>query len=335
MPEPKQSTDPDKQISVQQQWQTWWQPLWQRMRHGQLTNARGFQLSYSHYRVQDATAAVVISSGRIEMAIKYAGVIYQLVQAGYSVFILDHQGQGTSSRELGNPHKGHISSFDHYSADWQQFIDQVVLPSGHRQHFALCHSMGSAIFANYLLQHPTHPFTAAVLCSPMLGIYSGPIPFKAAMPLVRALRWLNRKLSTDVWYLPGQGNFAPEPFERNRLTQCPEQYQWLLSLYQAEPELQLGGVTLDWLLAAAQVMQRLASSGHSIDLPLLILQAGADKVVDNQAQHQFAAQRPEQREVLVLAGAKHELLLEKTAIRQQAVQLILAFFARHQSTDGC
>ncbi|MEN3160166.1 alpha/beta fold hydrolase [Alkalimonas sp. NCh-2] len=318
---------------VQQNWQRLWQPLWQQMHHGNLANQRGLQLHYSHYRQPGVSTAVVISSGRIEMAVKYSEVIFELVQAGYSVYILDHQGQGSSQRELSNPHKGHISNFDHYSDDWQRFMQHVVLPGQHQGYLALCHSMGSAIFGNYLLRTPDHPFSAAVLCSPMLGIYSGPVPFAAAMPLVRALRWLNLQLATQSWYLPGQGNYRPEPFHRNRLTSCPAHYQWLLSLYQAEPALQLGGVTLDWLLAAHQVMQRLASSGHSIELPLLVLQAGADRVVDNKAQQRFVAQRPELRELRTLAGAKHELLLENTPIRQQVMHWILAFFARYTATD--
>lgn len=319
---------------VQQGWLQHWQPLWQQMQHGTLQNQRGLALHYSHYQLPGADTAVVISSGRIEMAIKYSAVIFELVQAGYSVYILDHQGQGASARELSNPHKGYISNFDQYSDDWQQFMQQVVLPSQHQCYLALCHSMGSAIFANYLLRYPQHPFAAAVLCSPMLGIYSGPIPFAAAMPVVKALRWLNRQLSAQSWYLPGQGNYHPEDFARNRLTSCPAQYQWLLSLYQAEPALQLGGVTLDWLLAADQVMRRLAESGHSIELPLLVLQAGADRVVDNKAQQRFVAQRPELRELKVLAGAKHELLLEQAPIRQQVMHSIGQFFARYRARQS-
>ncbi|MCC5825177.1 alpha/beta fold hydrolase [Alkalimonas sp.] len=316
---------------VQQNWLHHWQPLWQQMQHDKMLNQRGQVLHYSCFRLPNATTAIVISAGRIEMAVKYSAVIFELVQAGYSVYILDHLGQGASARELSNPHKGHICTFDHYSDDWQFFMQQVVIPSQHQRYLALCHSMGSAIFANYLLRYPEHPFAAAVLCSPMLGIYSGPLPFKAAMPVVRALRWLNRLLSSQSWYLPGQGNYRPDPFPANRLTSCPQQYQWLLSLYQAEPTLQLGGVTLDWLLAADQVMQRLATAGHSIELPLLVLQAGADRVVNNKAQQQFVAQRPELRELKVLAGAKHELLLEQASIREQTMHSILQFFARYRA----
>lgn len=299
--------------------------FWQQLQHGTLINARGHTLHYYFHRVPEAKTAIVISSGRIEMAVKYSEVMYDVVGAGCSVFILDHCGQGQSDRELDDPQKGHIQHFDLYSNDWHQFIVSIVQPHQHQRHIALCHSMGSAIFCNYLLSNPQHPFAGAILSSPMLGIYTAGVPMPLLIPGIAALNWLDQQLHPQSSYLPGQGPYQPEAFPNNRLTRCQARYQWFQSLYQAQPELQLGGVTLTWLMAAWQVIQRLQQEGAAITLPLLVLQAKADKIVCNRYQQRFVKQRPESRQLLRIEGARHELLMEQDDSRAQCYRAISQF----------
>ncbi|MCH8536698.1 MAG: alpha/beta fold hydrolase [Alkalimonas sp.] len=299
--------------------------FWQQLHHGTLQNARGQTLHYYYHRVPEATTAIVISSGRIEMAVKYSEVMYDIVGAGCSVFILDHCGQGHSDRELDDPQKGHIQHFDHYSADWHQFIERIVQPQQHQRLIALCHSMGSAIFCNYLLNYPKQPFAGAILSSPMLGIYTAGIPMPLLIPGVAALNWLDQRLHQQSSYLPGQGPYQADAFHHNRLTRCQQRYQWFQSLYQAQPELQLGGVTLSWLIAAWQVIQRLQQEGAAITLPLLVLQAKADKIVCNRYQRRFVKQRPASRHLIRIDGARHELLMEQDDSRAQCYQAMNDF----------
>ncbi|MDP4535058.1 alpha/beta fold hydrolase [Alkalimonas collagenimarina] len=301
------------------------QDFWQQLQHGTLQNERGQTLHYYFHLVPDANTAIVLSNGRIEMASKYSEVMYDIVGAGCSVFILDHCGQGQSDRLLDDRQKGHIQHFDHYSADWHQFVEQVVQSHSHQRLIALCHSMGSAIFCNYLLNYPTHPFVGAVLCSPMLGIYTAGIPMPLLIPGVAAIHWLDQLARPQSSYLTGQGPYKPQPFQQNRLTSCQMRYQWFQSIYQAEPGLQLGGVTLSWLIAAWQVIQRLQQEGSSIQLPLLVLQAKADKVVSNGYQRRFVKQRPSSRQLIGMDGARHELLMEQDAIRARCYHAINAF----------
>jgi len=51
-------------------------------------------------------AAIVISTGRTEAAIKYKELIYDLYNNGYSIYIHDHRGQGLSGRMLENHDMG-------------------------------------------------------------------------------------------------------------------------------------------------------------------------------------------------------------------------------------
>ena len=307
-------------------WTTQLQPFWQGMTTGVVTSGDGLRLNY-HYHIQhDARHAVVISAGRMEMAVKYSELCFELANAGYSVFLLDHRGQGLSQRELINRHKGYVSDFALYQQDLAQFVQHIVLPAGHQSHVALAHSMGSAILAGYLQQQP-HPFQAVILASPMLGIYTGLVPASIAESLALAFGAVNRVLSRQSWYFPGQQDYQEKVFDNNPLTSSVERYHWLHQLYQTYPDTQLGGVTTTWVSAAIKAMRRLQQDACKWHTPVLLLQAGADKVVSNYAQQRWYQQLPASlyRQKVVLAEAKHEIFMETDSIRQQAYTAINQF----------
>jgi lysophospholipase len=310
-------------------WQATLTPFWHNMQHGELTTTDNLQLRYFYHHTKAARHAIVISSGRVEMALKYAELCYELVQAGYSVFILDHRGQGLSQRELHNPHKGYVADFSLYQQDLAQFIQQIVLPSKHQHYIALGHSMGSAILAGYLQQQP-HPFRAVILASPMFGIYTGLVPASIAELLALAFGALNRRISPVPWYFPGQGNYSEKNFENNPLTSSPQRYRWLHQLYREQPESQLGGVTSHWLQAAIHFMRRLQKDAAKWHTPVLLLQAAADKVVSNHAQNLWYQQLTGNtiHQQVTLAGARHEIFMEQDAIRQQAFNAINSFLTQ-------
>ncbi|MBZ9611232.1 alpha/beta fold hydrolase [Rheinheimera maricola] len=322
-----------RSASLPTDWQTRLKPFWHTMQCGVLTSADALPLHYYQFRVPGAHQAIVLSSGRVEMAIKYAELCYELVQAGYSVFLLDHRGQGLSGRELANPEKGYVSDFSLYQQDFAQFIDHIVQPTGHKYHIALGHSMGCAILAGYL-QHYTHPFSGAIFASPMFGIYTGLVPASIAEAIALAFGVLNRRICQTPWYFPGQSNYQEKAFANNPLTSCEERYTWLHQLFRDEPQARLGGVTTHWVQAAIVAMRRLQIDVTTWQLPVLLLQAGADKVVSNHAQNLWFQQLPAEllRQKVTLQDARHEIFMENDQIRQQALQAINVFLAQLSAT---
>ena len=310
-------------------WAQQLQPFWQNMTSGVLTSTDGLKLCYHYHQHPNARHAVVISAGRMEMAVKYAELCFELASSGYSVFLLDHRGQGLSQRELGNPHKGYVADFKLYQQDLAQFIQHIVLPTGHSSHIALAHSMGCAILAGYLQQQP-HPFSAAILASPMLGIYTGLVPARFAEPLALAFGAVNRVLSQQPWYFPGQRNYQEKAFANNPLTSSAERYQWLHQLYRTYPDARLGGVTTAWVGAAIMAMRRLQQDAAKWHTAVLMLQAGDDKVVSNYAQQLWYQQLPATiyHRSVVLRPARHEIFMETDSIRQQAFTAINHFLAQ-------
>lgn len=58
--------------------------------------------------------AVLVSPGWTESTRKYREVAGDLVEWGYSVFVLDHRSQGESSRLTANPQVTHVGRFEDY-----------------------------------------------------------------------------------------------------------------------------------------------------------------------------------------------------------------------------
>jgi lysophospholipase len=311
--------------NIASHWQTVLNPFWQNMQSGLLETADNLQLQYYYHLVANARHAIVISSGRVEMASKYTELCFDLVQAGYSVFLLDHRGQGLSQRELRNRHKGYVADFTLYQQDLTQFVQHVVLPCNHQSHIALGHSMGCAILAG-CLQQP-HPFQAAIFASPMFGIYTGLMPAGIAESIALAFGALNRRLSDEPWYFPGQRNYAEKAFQHNPLTSSRPRYNLLHQLYREQPDAQLGGVTTHWVQAAIQAMRKILADAPRWHTPVLLLQAGADKVVSNHAQNLWFQQIQDNicHQKVILPDARHEILMEQDPIRRHAYDAINSF----------
>lgn len=273
-------------------------------------------------------AALLVVPGRIEAAHKYAEVVQDALCSGYQVFILDHRGQGLAQRPQPQPQLGDVEDFQQYVADLSLAVDhirsQTDLPL-----LTLAHSMGGAILYRYLQTTGIPLIDAAVFSAPMFGIPTGPFPGFAAA-LAGLMHSFNRLVSRKGWFVPGQGLYQPKPFAGNDLTNSAERYQWFRDLYQRYPAYQLGGVSWAWLDAALRACRQIRQQPRPA-IPMLLLQAGADTVVDNRAQSLLAQQY--QIDIQEIAGARHELLAGTDAERHQVYAHINAWLQQWASRD--
>ena len=279
--------------------------------------------------------SLVIVPGRAESYIKYQELSFDFYQQGYDIFIIDHRGQGLSERMLTNPHKGYVENFEWYSDDLHYFIKNIVKPNTVKKPYLIAHSMGGLIAARYLQKH-TNAIQAAVLSSPMIAINSGMFPNHLAEILIQESEKFNQWLSPTPWYFIGQSDFVFLPFDQNPLTQSEIRYQRLIDLYKNNSEIQLGGVTLHWLTEAFKAKQTVLNHLTTLTTPTLILQTGADSVVDNQAQNEFC-QRLHQLHPLSCPTGKpitinnsyHELFFEQDHYREVALTHVIQWFNQH------
>ena len=310
--------------------------FWQQGHFNHFHGENAVDIHYGYFTHQQTRPNLILVPGRCEAYLKYKELCYDLFQQGFNIFILDHRGQGLSERMLDNRQKGYVDDFQNYVLDLDNFIEHVVKVQNSQDNFILAHSMGGAIATRYLQYRP-ESIKAAVLASPMLGFNVGKVPEKLAENLINQAEKLNQWLGAKPWYFLGHKNFIATPFEDNLLSHSQARYQSYLDLYQKEKHLQLGGVTVKWLVESVKAQALIFQQLTAITTPVLVLQASKDIIIKNQAQDEFCQQinainadSCPNGKAIVIDGAYHELFFEIDSYRNQALNHTLDWLEKHQ-----
>jgi lysophospholipase len=267
-------------------------------------------------------AALVILPGRTEPYIKYAELTYDLRAMGFTVYLLDHRGQGFSGRMTKDAEAGYVEHFDNYVQDFERFMKQVVLAKSHSRLFLLAHSMGGAVGAMYLERNPG-VFNAVVLSAPMLQINTEPYPEFVALALVSAN---SRLLGNGKDYAPGRSGYNPN--DLNDVTKSDIRYAQTHRLFSLYPETRIGGPTNRWVYESIRGTHKAVKNAADVVDPVLLFQAGDDLIVKPKGQNRFCAAAKDCTK-LVFSGAYHEILMERDEVRDRALRELGAFFERH------
>lgn len=306
-------------------------PFWQEhVTEGAFKGHEGVSIRYAFCIPENPRSTVVISSGRIESYLKYKEFIFDLYQNGFAVFILDHRGQGLSDRLTHDPQHGYVDSFDDYVDDLITFVNNIVKPRQQGELQLVCHSMGGAIGALTLLRAPTL-FSRAVLASPMFGIKPA-LPNWVANGLIRTGLAVNRMKKQQSGYFFGQTPYIAFPYSLNKLTHSKTRYALFRTLYDEEQDIQLGGVTTEWLCAAHEAMHKIEDSAKAITTPMLVFSADGDSIIDNKRQRRVVQNMPN-AELEIVPRAYHELFTESDALREPTL-IRLCDYLSHGLSNG-
>ncbi|MCK4767572.1 MAG: alpha/beta hydrolase [Desulfobacula sp.] len=271
-----------------------------------------------------AKGIFLLLHGRSEFIEKYKGIARQLQGKGFQVISPDWRGQGLSSRELENRHKGHINRFDDYVDDLEALYLKAIEPQ-RLPVYILAHSMGGHIALCFMSRHPLK-IKKAVLTSPMIDI---------ALPamLYPVLKLVSKKLSKISFakkYAIGSRDYSVEKakFKGNNLCHDPEKYWILHDEIAKNPDLALGGVTWGWLNAALESVEMLKQDDiiGRITTPILMISAQKDSIVSSKAQEKLSGKLPN-CSFFSIKGAFHELLFEETGINRQVWDAFNRFVA--------
>lgn len=292
-----------------------------------LSSRQGLELNYLKYGEERlSNGSVVILPGRTEASVKYLELAYDLAQKNYGpIYILSHRGQGLSQRKLKNQRKGYVRKFSYYAEDLNQFMNEVVYPEvGNTPLFLIAHSMGGAVATEYLQTFPSH-FQKVVLASPMLQIKLSESERSTLFKTSLVCRIPFKPYCTS--YIPG-GNDGDErdTFEENVVTSSKVRFSFQEYFLNKWPQLKLGSPTYRWVresLIATRKMRHPKAIAR-IEVPMLLLQASQEVMVENFGQDQFC-QRSRWCTKKTYTEAKHELLMERDEIRDQVIQDILTF----------
>jgi lysophospholipase len=263
---------------------------------------------------EEPLGTVCILQGRAEFIEKYFEVVGDLLDRGFAVVAFDWRGQGLSGRQVGNPRKGHVRRFADFRHDLEAIRDQILVPHMPEPHFGLAHSMGGAIALNAAYE-TWLPFRRLVAVAPMVSLCIVKRTRTSAF-LARLLRLMG----LGGMFVPGGGetSISTMPFKGNRLTTDPVRYARNAEVAHTIGAGAIGAPTVAWLDSAFRFMKRFADPRYAsrIRLPILIVAAGADPVCATPAMERFASRLKAGR-VIVIPGAKHEILMERDALREQ------------------
>jgi lysophospholipase len=289
----------------------------------ELVAVDGVRLRAARWDARQPRATVVLLGGRAEFIEKYYETVGDLNARDLTVATMDWRGQGGSERQLRDPFKGHIDDFALYERDFVALRRGVLEPHCPRPWIGLCHSMGAAVMLR-IAHEGRCPFERLVLTAPMIGL--------SGLPEPRYARWLAEALDSAGLggaYAPGAGGRRPYsfgPFENNALTSDPERYARIGDALRAHPRLGLGGPTIGWVHAALRLMREFAEPDYprAIATPTLVIASGADRVVDTRAIERFAT-RLRAGNLIVVDGARHEIMLERDGYRELFLKAFDAF----------
>ncbi len=264
---------------------------------------------------ESSAGTVAVFPGRAEFIEKYFEVVGELLHRRFDVVVMDWRGQGGSDRLAGDPAKGHIGRFSAYSRDLDALRSEILEPFARRPFFALGHSMAGAILIDQA-RAGRSIFERIVLTAPMIDLCR-----RRLAPFARGLARTLSLCGCARAFAPGAGgpaSYLSRPFQGNVLTSDPVRYAKAASVLEAAPEVALGAPTIGWVNAAFRLMRRFEDAEYPrrVLTPILILAAGADEVVDTPATEAFASRLKAGR-CVTLRRARHEILLEQDAIREQ------------------
>jgi lysophospholipase len=257
---------------------------------------------------------MALLNGQTEFIEKYFEVIDELRGRGFAVATMDWRGQGGSDRLLkDDSRKGYVQDFSEYDADLAAFLAEIVAPMGDAKPLALAHSMGGHNLLRYLAKKPD-AFAKGVLTAPMVAVsFRGYAAWLVHM--VTRVEALRGNGAGWVWGMEARDPHAMT-FARQMVTSDQARFARTQALLQEQPQLRLAGATWAWLGAALRSMAWLKRQAPRITTPLLVIGAGADRIVVTQETRAFTARLPHARYVEI-AGAGHEMLMERDVFRAQ------------------
>ncbi len=291
---------------------------------GFLTTRDGLRLRYACFTpdIRPLKGTVIVLAGRNESIEKYFETIRNLGDRGLAVAMLDWRGQGASDRLMRDPMRGHVASFDDYAADLEQFFREIVLPDCRGPYFILAHSTG-ALIALLAARTLASKVRRMVLLAPFLGVYGVPFSMKTVRRIANTLYW------TGLGRRYAGGSKRPStllPFEGNKLTHDSRRYRRNVLLHETHPQLALGGPTVSWLRAACIAADRVQEPHFvaTYRVPTLVIAAGEEAIVSNPAIETYA-RRLKVGSLIMIDGARHELLQESDFYREQVFAAFDAF----------
>jgi lysophospholipase len=283
----------------------------------------GWELRAFAWPAETATprGSILFQGGRGDIFEKYLEAFDHWHGQGWTITSFDWRGQGGSGRLTDRPHCGHIDDFAAFVSDLERFYREWMAATP-GPHVVMGHSMGGHILLRALTEGAVKP-DAAVLVAPMLGVKS---PLGLGERLARIMGGIGDS-SRPAW----KGNEKPYTTETRHslLTHDRDRYDDEIWWQTSDPSILTGPPSWRWLIEAFRSMRELKGNPRlkAMRVPVLMLVAEADGLVDAGAALQIAPKLPDARVVRFGKESAHEILRETDRVRNRAIGEIDLFLA--------
>jgi len=235
---------------------------------------------------EGSRAVILLVHGLAEHCGRYMNLVNHFVPLGYSVYGFDHIGHGKSDGR-----RVFVNRFEDYTETLKIFYDLVHRENPDKPIILVGHSMGGQISALHLLEHQDD-FRAAVLSGPLVKTTDNAPPM---------LIFMGKLLSALI---PKAGLLK---LEAEGVSRDPA----VVEAYINDPLVFTGKITARLAAELLKAMQRINAEAKKITLPLMIIQGGADRLVDpSGAQTLFDQVGSTDKHLKIYDGFFHEVFNE-------------------------
>jgi alpha-beta hydrolase superfamily lysophospholipase len=228
-------------------------------------------------------AVLLIVCGLAEHSGRYMNVVNHFVPLGYAVYGIDHIGQGKSDGT-----RAYVRRFDDYTNTLKVYFDMICRWQPDKPIFLVGHSLGALIGAVYLLDHQAE-LAGAVLSGALVKV-----PGNVTSTTIL----LGKMLSALA------PRFGLIVLDANGVSRDPA----VVQAYISDPLVFRGKITARLGAEMLKAMQYVTGKASKITLPIMIVQGGADKLVDPAgAQMLYDRVSSTDKEIRIYDGFYHEV----------------------------
>ena len=232
-----------------------------------------------------------------------------LVEEGYCVEAFDCRGHGRS-----NGLRAYIQSFQEYVDDLAAFIKEVQLNYPvDTPCFLFGHSQGAHIVLRYAIEKPSAPLNGIIVSSPFLGL-AIKVPSIQKMIVSFSSRFLPK--------LPLFSQIKEEELTHDKA---------VIESTKRDP-LYLNIIRTRWFTETLQAQKDTMERASSLKLPLLMQQAGDDRIVDKKIARKFFEKLgSSDTKRIEYSDSFHEIYNETPERREHAISDLKMWLEQHTS----
>jgi len=254
---------------------------------GRFNGEHGTEIYYQSWTPTGKPKAIlVLAHGIGEHSGRYAHVADYFARMGYAFWACDHRGHGKSGGQ-----RGHVNSFDEYLADLNRLIRIARESTPAPKTFLIGHSLGGLIAPLYAQEYPSE-LAGLILSAPAFRdkVKASPLTILLAKAVSPILPTFTAKTGLDA----------------NHLSRDRE----VVTKYVEDPMVH-GVVTARWFTEYRRAQDEAMKATSKLVLPTLVLQGGADGIVDASMTSEFFKKLVSPDKTLrVYDGFYHEVLNE-------------------------